>query len=97
EIKRGGSYLSGRIARKVLDEFRAGFCHEEPCDVLRLESLTKREHEILDKLVTGVTYKAIATDFNISVHTVNNHIRKIYEKMQVCSRAEAVAKAMGVR
>ncbi len=96
EIKRGGSFLSGRIARKVLDEFRAGFFPHEQQEVIGINSLTAREHEILDKLVEGASYKAIASEFNISVHTVNNHIRRIYEKMQVGSRAEAVAKAMGV-
>lgn len=101
EVKRGGSYLSGRIARKVLDEFRAEDSQsDERRNHQRDESsvgiLTEREREILNKLITGVSYKVIAVDFNISVHTVNNHIRKIYEKMQVGSRAEAVAKVMGV-
>jgi len=96
EVKRGGSYLSGRIARKVLEEFREGFSHKDQ-SMTEVESLTAREREILDKLVAGASYKIIAGEFNISVHTVNNHIRRIYEKMQVSSRAEAVAKAMGIK
>ncbi|HEB63342.1 MAG TPA: response regulator transcription factor [Gammaproteobacteria bacterium] len=96
EVKRGGSYLSGRIARKVLDEFRHGFTLSESQKVTGIDVLTVREQEILNKLVAGATYKAIATELSISVHTVNNHIRHIYEKMHVGSRAEAVAKAMGV-
>ena len=46
---------------------------------------------------SGVTIKQIATDFGISIHTVNNHIRKIYEKMRVHSRGEAVARAIRPR
>ncbi len=102
EIKRGGSFLSGRIARKVLDEFRAEFTtntdrRSHQRDELSAEILTDREREILNKLITGASYKVIASDFNISVHTVNNHIRKVYEKMRVGSRAEAVAKVMGLK
>ncbi len=93
EVKRGGSYLSGRIARKVLDEFRAPQASPEKNMVA---NLTQREREILDRLVSGASYKHIANAFGISVHTVNNHIRHIYEKLHVNSRAEAMAKVMGL-
>ena len=97
EIHRGGSFLSGRIARKVLDEFRNDLLVQDvPTNSHQVEQLSTREQEILDRLVKGDSYKTIADACNISVHTVNNHIRKIYEKMQVHSRAEAVAKVMGV-
>ncbi len=97
EIHRGGSFLSGRIARKVLDEFRSDLAGQDaPAGNHQVAQLSTREQEILDRLVKGDSYKIIADACNISVHTVNNHIRKIYEKMQVHSRAEAVAKAMGV-
>jgi len=96
EIHRGGSYLSGRIARKVLDEFRAGISLVNPINISVEDNLTPREQEILTQLVKGETYNQIADDFSISVHTVNNHIRKIYEKMQVNSRAEAVAQVIGM-
>jgi len=96
EIHRGGSYLSGRIARKVLDEFRHELAlvgsNNSNCE----EGLTPRENEILGQLVKGETYQQIADNFSISVHTVNNHIRKIYEKMHVNSRAEAVARVIGL-
>jgi len=101
EVHRGGSYLSGRIARKVLDEFRSGLSVVNSAEIVTAEiaaedNLTPREKEILSKLVSGDTYQHIADNLHISVHTVNNHIRKIYEKMQVNSRAEAVAQAMGL-
>ncbi len=94
EVARGGSYLSGRIARKVLEEFRSELV--PPTDPAP-ESLTAREREILDQLVAGASYKAIAGRLGISVHTVNNHIRHIYEKLHVNSRAEAAAKVLGSR
>jgi DNA-binding NarL/FixJ family response regulator len=96
EIHRGGSFLTGRIARKVLEEFRTGFTAATSPAPSQDNDLTAREQQILDQLVKGDTYRQIADNFNISVHTVNNHIRRIYEKLQVNSRAEAVARVIGL-
>ncbi len=93
EVMRGGSYLSGRIARKVLQEFRSTVPVLPKAGLQ--EELTEREREILDLLVAGVSYKGIAQRLGISVHTVNSHIRHIYEKLHVNSRAEAAAKVLG--
>jgi DNA-binding NarL/FixJ family response regulator len=84
EVLNGGSFLSGKVARMVLKEF------QQPKS--KRFGLTDREEEILLELVKGSSYKKIADRLRLSVHTVNNHIRKIYEKMQVHSRGEAVAK-----
>ncbi|NKB97131.1 MAG: response regulator [Pseudomonadales bacterium] len=89
EIKRGGSTLSGSVARKLVNEFQ----HESVSH--ELEALTDRENDILGNLIEGGSYKAIADQLDISVHTVNNHIRHIYKKLHVNSRAEAVAIATG--
>jgi DNA-binding NarL/FixJ family response regulator len=101
QICRGGSTLSGSVARKLLQEFRnptqgrdAGLDHLASSD--SLESLTERERHILGLLIGGGSYKAIAADLDISVHTVNNHIRHIYKKLHVQSRSEAVAKSLGL-
>jgi len=101
QICRGGSTLSGSVARKLLQEFRhptqgrdAGMDHLTTDD--SLDSLTERERHILDLLIGGGSYKAIAADLDISVHTVNNHIRHIYKKLHVQSRSEAVAKSLGL-
>lgn len=91
EIKRGGSFLTGRVARKVLREFQRDK-DEEIKDPSREFGLTEREGDILKELVNGASYKEIAYKMNISVHTVNNYIRKIYEKLRVHSRGEAVAR-----
>jgi len=101
QICRGGSTLSGSVARKLLQEFRhptqgrdTGVDRIASDD--SLDSLTARERHILDLLISGGSYKAIAADLDISVHTVNNHIRHIYKKMHVQSRSEAVAKSLGL-
>jgi len=89
-VSRGGSFLTGRVARKMLQEFK-----ERPAAVSGERfGLTPREEEILRELVNGLAYKEIAAKLAISFFTVNNHTRHIYEKMQVSSRAEAVARAL---
>jgi len=57
-------------------------------------SLRKREKEILALLVDGLSDKMISDKLNIAYFTVNNHIRKMYEKLAVHSQAEAVSKAL---
>ena len=92
EVCRGGSFLTGSVARKLLSEF-----HDQPSPDSELtEGLTKRETMILNRLINGDSYKLIAHNLDISVHTVNNHIRHIYGKLHVNSRSEAVAKALGI-
>ncbi|MCE5264768.1 MAG: response regulator transcription factor [Deltaproteobacteria bacterium] len=85
EVLNGGSFLTGKVARRVLQEFQA-------FPDGKAYGLTEREEEILKELIKGDAYKEIARKFSLSVHTVNNHIRRIYEKMQVHSRGEATAK-----
>jgi DNA-binding CsgD family transcriptional regulator len=57
--------------------------------------LTKREKEILKKVLQGGVYKQIAGECFISRHTLNSHLKKIYRKLRVHSRAEAAAKFSG--
>jgi DNA-binding CsgD family transcriptional regulator len=56
------------------------------------ESLTDRQREVLDGLAAGKAYKQIADEMQMSIHTVRTYIRRIYEKLHVHSRTEAVAK-----
>ncbi len=91
EVKNGGSSLSGSVARKILCEVKKG---ETEKTASLSEPLTEREQEVLKKLVAGLSYKAIADHFQISIHTVNSHIRHIYRKMQVTSRSEITAKML---
>ena len=86
EVYRGGSPMSASIARRVIRSFQS-----EP-DIA--SPLTRREREILEHLCNGESYRVIAEKLFISGHTVRSHIKNIYEKLQVNSRAEAVRKAM---
>ncbi|MCA1624072.1 MAG: helix-turn-helix transcriptional regulator, partial [Acidobacteria bacterium] len=59
--------------------------------------LTPQEKQLLKMLVEGHSYKTAAYDLDISYHTVSFHLRNIYEKLQVHSKSEAVAKALRER
>ena len=90
EVHGGGSPMTGHIARKVVASFQqSGNSSRE------FENLTPREKEVLDHLAKGYLYKEIADVMAISYDTVHTHIRKIYEKLHVRSRTEAVAKHLG--
>jgi len=83
----GGSPMSSNIARKVVQSFqRSGSQFSEA------EDLSPREREVLELLARGYLYKEIAESLQISVPTVNTYIRRIYEKLHVRSRSQAVAK-----
>jgi DNA-binding NarL/FixJ family response regulator len=84
----GGAPMSTEVARKVL-----GYFQQQKNDKLST-SLSKRELEVLQALIEGYTYKAIADKLFVSTNTVSFHLRNIYAKLHVRSRAEAVAKAL---
>jgi len=86
EVHAGGSPMSSQIARKVVQSFR------RPADSGNQGDLSPREQEVLELLARGYLYKEIAESLEISVQTVNTYIRRIYEKLHVRSRAQAVAK-----
>jgi len=90
ELVVGGSPMSPAIARKVVRYFQA-----IPSASGGLSTLTDREREVLDLIARGRKNTAIAHDLGISAHTVDNHIRRIYEKLQVHTRAEATARYLG--
>lgn len=87
EVHKGGSPISGQIARKVIEAFAV---KEKTNDYF--QDLSKREQEILEQLSKGFRYKEIADKLYVSIETVRTHIRNIYEKLQVNSRAEALKK-----
>lgn len=87
DVHRGGSPMTSNIARKVVQSFR------QPASLApESEGLSPREQEVLDLLARGYLYKEIAERLNISVPTVNTYVRRMYEKLHVRSRAQAVAK-----
>jgi DNA-binding NarL/FixJ family response regulator len=87
DVHQGGSPMTSNIARKVVQSFR-----QEPAPTVDGEALSPREQEVLDLLARGYLYKEIADRLNISVPTVNTYVRRIYEKLHVRSRGQAVAK-----
>ena len=87
EVHRGGSPMTTHIARKVVQSFQRTASAASPT-----EALSPREQEVLDCLAQGFLYKEIAEKLNIGYETVHTYIRRIYEKLQVRTRTEAVAK-----
>ncbi len=87
EVRAGGSPMSALIARKVVQSFKSAPKHGDES-----VELSPRERSVLDGLAAGLAYKQIADQLGVSIHTVRNYIRRIYEKLHVCSRTEAVAK-----
>jgi len=89
----GGSPMSAKIARLVVQTFQSPPPNtESPKDEF---NLTEREQEVLNLLVQGFLYKEIADQLEVSGHTVHFHIRNTYRKLQVRSRAQAVAVYLG--
>ncbi|RFM26826.1 response regulator [Deminuibacter soli] len=95
ELQTGGSPMSPGIARKVLTRLQ----QLTPAAQAPAEDyhLTAREKDVLACIVNGLSYKMVAAELGISYETVRSHIKKIYEKLQVASLTEAVAKAINRR
>lgn len=87
EVQAGGSPMTPQIARRVFQHFRH---HSTPRP--EIENLTPREKEVLEHLVRGNQFKQIADALGISLDGVRFHVRKIYEKLHVHSRGDAVVK-----
>lgn len=90
ELHIGGSPMSANIARKLVTVFRDKEKNREP-----VKALSNRENEILLLLSKGLLYKEISDQLSISTATVRQHIHKIYEKLHVQNRTEAINKAFG--
>jgi DNA-binding NarL/FixJ family response regulator len=89
DVNKGGSPMTANVARKVLQYFQS-----QPKAQKADYNLSERELQIVKGLVSGYSYKAIASELFISIDTVRSHIRRIYEKLHVNSKTEAVLKAI---
>jgi len=88
EAQSGGAPMTSSIATQVLKMF-SSFHSDQGEDY----NLSDREKQVLSLLVNGYSYKMIASEMFIAIDTVRSHIKKIYEKLHVNSKSEAVAKA----
>jgi len=88
-VHAGGSPMTGSIARKLVLSFQTTMPQRQSRESV---DLTPREREVLELLARGYLYKEIADALQISIPTVNTHIRRIYDKLHVQSRGRAVAK-----
>ena len=89
EIAEGGAPMSPEVARRVVELFRTV---RPPAQADY--GLTPHELRLLRLLVDGHNYKTAAAELDVSVNTVSFHMRKVYDKLQVHSKSEAVAKAL---
>lgn len=91
EVHEGGSPMSSDVARMVV----RSFCRPAPAKN-ELAELSERERAVLNLLASGYLYKEIAEKLSIGVNTVSTYVRRVYEKLHVRSRAQAVAKLLNV-
>jgi len=89
KLVEGGAPMSPQIARKVINHFQENAPKKDSDS-----DLTPREHDIVNGLVDGLSYKMIADRYDISIDTVRAHIRNIYKKLHVNSKAEVIAKSL---
>ncbi|RZM30370.1 MAG: response regulator transcription factor [Pedobacter sp.] len=90
DVLNGGAPMTSSIATQVLGMLAEGKKAESTEEF----NLSSRERDVLNLLVEGYSYKLVAYELFISIHTVRSHIKKIYEKLSVNSKSEAVAKTL---
>jgi len=90
DVKNGGSPMSSLISRMVIKSLQE-LSPRHP----DLEKLTEQETKVLDALDKGLSYKAIADKYFVSIHTIRSQVRSIYRKLQVHTRTEALRKRNG--
>lgn len=90
DVMDGGAPMSSAIARKVVQSF-----HDIKTANENVEGLSAREKEVLDMLAEGFLYKEISDKLHLGLGTIKTYVRRIYEKLHVQSRTEAVVKYLG--
>lgn len=92
ELHAGGSPMTPQIARRVVQHYQ-----QSPPDAARAElgTLTEHQRRFLEQLAQGYRYKEIAENLGISMDAVRSYVRRIYDKLHVHSRTEAVMKYLG--
>lgn len=93
-VKNGGALISPEIAQILIN--RVNTIGQKKKSIIS-DKLTVRENEVIEQLVNGFTYKEIANVLGISVSTVNDHLKNIYNKLGVNSKAELISKILSER
>lgn len=88
EVSKGGAPMSPPIARKVIKFF------DEEKTVKNEPRLTSKESEIVRYIVDGLNYRMIAANLNVTIDTIKYHLKNIYEKLQINSKGELIAKSL---
>lgn len=91
-IHLGGSPLTPRIAVRIIQEFELKFSNTQDLEEWEKNEsiLSKREREVLNLVSLGLVYSDIADELDISPHTVSRHVEKIYKKLNVHTKSEAI-------
>jgi DNA-binding NarL/FixJ family response regulator len=89
-MSKGDVPLSASVTQTIVKHLNTSERPENPL----LDTLTQRENEIVHCLTDGLTYKEVATRLGITAHTVNQHLKKVYAKMKVNSKAELVSRML---
>jgi DNA-binding NarL/FixJ family response regulator len=89
DVNNGGAFMTPSVALRVMK-----FFNNQPAAEMQTHALTIKEKEVLKNLTDGLSYKMVADKMGISYFTVNSHVKKIYEKLQVHSVGEAISFAM---
>ena len=77
-VENGGAFMTPKIARKIIESFK------KP----KMPNLTEREHEVVQGILEGYTYMQIAEKYFITIDTVRSHIKNIYKKLSINSKAQ---------
>jgi DNA-binding NarL/FixJ family response regulator len=77
-VENGGAFMTPKIARKIIESFK------KP----KMPNLTEREHEVVQGILDGYTYLQIAEKYFITIDTVRSHIKNIYKKLSINSKAQ---------
>lgn len=92
-LRDGGAPVSPRIARRLIDEFQ----RRDGRVAADASLLTVREWEVIELFATGATYAQVAQSLSVTINTVRQHVRNMYEKLHVTSKTEAVMHAQRLR
>jgi DNA-binding NarL/FixJ family response regulator len=91
-IQKGGAFMTPEVAKKLLDKVNT--VTEQKTSSQKIIGLTKKENEVVQQIIKGLSYKEVSIMLSISYSTVNDHLKNIYKKMNVNSKSELICKIL---